>query len=609
MAKKTMNTSLTRLPPCLAILLLTACADLALESDRIPTELGILPAGSLVTKGEALQLGVTVRDQHGEAMEMPSWAPLLWRVSDRSVAEISEDGLLSTLGGGKVTASATLGELSGTMRFRVNPTRVVLTAPTIYLTQAAQNSRGLVDLIAGRPALLRVFMIGDEGSFYEPSVRVTLFQEETIVFQQVLTPETDYTPSEVREGELDGSVNAVIPGAVIRPGVTMLVELDPAGVVPLAPGSQTRYPAEGAARLKVADPPLFRQIIVPTISTQSPDESVYEWTDDLTPESPQVRLARTLMPVSPMELEVYDETFFTSARLRTVEGWSQWLREIGVLYEQDGRRGYYYGVVTVSAPRYRGLAFLGYPASVGVADDRVYAHELGHNMNLQHAPCGGAPRPDTDYPYGNGGIGIWGYDIHRDRLMDPADYRDVMGYCSLNWISDYHFSRATLHRLDGDGGVQLGTRPAPDGRDRRTMLVVWGSVHDGRVRLDPSFVFDGPPALPETGGPYRVAGLDPDGRTEFSLSFRPTPLEFGGGGFVFFVPWEDDWADALDRIVLSGPEGEHTLTRGGSPAMAVVTDPSTGRIRAIVRDWDGGPLPAEGTANVTITRGIPGGPR
>ena len=411
----------------------------------------------------------------------------------------------------------------------------------------------------------------------------------------------------VVEGELDASVNGLIPGAVIQPEVAMVVELDPEGRVPLAPGSRTRYPAEGAQPLRVVDPQLFRQIIVPTISTQSPDESVYEWTDDLTPESPQVRMARTLMPVSPMELEVY-ETYFTSARLRTAEGWSDWIGEIRVLYGQDGRRGYYYGVVTVSAPRYGGLGYVGYPVSVGLAEDRIHAHELGHNMNLQHAPCGGVLDADIDYPYGNGGIGIWGYDIHQDRLLDPADYRDVMGYCSLNWISDYHFGRATAHRLDGDGGVVLGgSGPGSDGRERGGMLVVWGSVEDGRAQLEPAFVLDGPPVLPETDGPYRVDGLGPDGRTEFSLSFTPTPLEFGGGGFVFFVPWEDDWAGSLDRIVLSGPEGEYILTRSGEPPLAVVTDPSTGRIQAIVRDWEGDSLPGEGTANVTITRGIPGG--
>ena len=605
-----MKPSAHPLSPGLAALLLIGCADLALESDRIPTELEILHDGGTVGVDETLQLEVVVLDQHGEEMRVPSWAPpTTWVTSDRRVAEVSGDGLVTTLRGGPVFVQANLGALEGTVRLRVNPNQVVLAAPAIHLTQAAQTTRGLVHLIAGRPALLRVFVTGDEISFFEPSVRVTLYQGDTEIFGQVLTPTTDYTPRSVLEGQLDVSYNVFIPGEVIQRDVTMVVELDPEGLVPLAPGSRTRYPAEGTQRLRVVDPPLFRQIMVPTISTQSPDSSVFDWTGGLTPESPQVRLAKTLMPVGAMELEIH-ETFTTSANLGTENGWGQWIRETRVLYQQEGRRGYYYGVVTVSGAAYGGLGYVGYPVSVGLASAGIYAHELGHNMNLWHAPCGGAGGPDPNYPYPGGGIGIWGYDIHEHQLRDPEQYVDVMGYCGPDWISDYHFSRATLHRLDGDGGVQLdGGTAVAGGRDRDEMLVVWGSVRDGQVQLDPAFVVDGPPVLPEAGGAYRVEGLGTDGNIEFSLSFTPTPLEFGGGSFVFFVPWESDWADSLDRMVLSGPEGEYTLTHSGSPPMAVVTDPSTGRIQAIIRDWDGGALPDEGTATVSVTRGIPDGPR
>ena len=307
-----MKPSLKRLSPCLAVLLLVGCADLALESDHLPAELEISPRGGLIAKEDVVQLEVVIRDQNGEEMTVPSWAPVVWNGSDESVAPVTGNGMLSAVHGGEVVVSATLGELGDAVRFRINPSQVVLTAPTIYLTQAAQNARGLVLLIAGRPALIRVFMTGDETSYYGPAVRVSLFQGDTEVFREVLSTMTGRTPSQVVEGELDGSVNGVIPGSVIQPGVAMVVELDPEGVVPLAPGSQTRYPAVGATKLKVAEPQLFRQIMVPTISVQSPDESVYDWTDDLNPESPQVRLARTLMPAGSMELEIH-ETYRTGA--------------------------------------------------------------------------------------------------------------------------------------------------------------------------------------------------------------------------------------------------------------------------------------------------------
>ena len=588
--------------------LLCGCADLTLERDFKPTEMTLSPDTGLLTVGEATKLEFVVKDENGEVMRVPGWAPPMWEVSNESVAEVSRDGTLMGMKGGRVDITARLAGLEAHARFRMNPTELRLTAPVIYLSQAAQNRNGTVRLIAGRPAFLRVFAVGDQTNWLEaPAVQVTLLQENDVVFERLLPPETDRVPSSINESNTIGSYDVEVPGSVIRPGVRMVVELDPEGVVPLAPGSRIRYPEEGSMELGVVEPQLFRQIFVPTISTQSPDESVYDWTEGLNPESPQLRMARTILPVGAMEVEVR-ETYSTDSDLNTANGWSQWINAMAVLFEQEGRRGYYYGVASISQPAYGGLGYVGYPVSVGLAVPHIYAHELGHNLNLSHAPCGDPGGPDPDFPYSDGSIGIWGYDLFEDRLFDPKQYKDVMGYCGMRWISDYHFDRATTHRLDGDGGVDLeGGTIAPGGPDRGEMLVVWGSVGDGRLTLDPAFVVEGPRALPEADGPYRVDGVGADGQTEFSLSFTPTPLEFGGGSFVFFIPYEPDWADNLDRMILTGPEGEYTVTRDGEPEMAVVTDPSTGRIRAIIRNWDGGPLPGEGTADVTLTRGIPVG--
>jgi len=59
--------------------------------------------------------------------------------------------------------------------------------------------------------------------------------------------------------------------------------------------------------------------------------------------------------------------------------------------------------------------------------------------------------------------------------------------------------------------------------------------------------------------------------------------------------------------VLTGPEGQDTVARDGEPGMAGLAGRSTGRVRAIIRDWDGGPITGEETAEVTLTRGIPAG--
>ena len=592
-----------------ATLPLWGCADLAMKADRIPTELAIAPDTGLFTTGEPTKLEVVVRDQHGEVMPVPRWAPPRWRVSPGSFAEVSPDGTLTGKRGGWLTVEAGVANLEAGARFRMNPREIRLTAPAIYLNQVTQNRDGGVRLIAGRPALLRVFAVGDQVNWLEPpSVRVTLLQGDDVVFERLLPPETEHIPTDIDESNLVASYDVEVPGSVIQSGVEMVVELDPEGVVPLAPGSEVRYPAEGSTALDVVEPPVYRIILVPTISLPAPDSAVFNWTDGVNPDSEQMRLGRTILPVMDMEVEVH-ETYTTSLDLRSFGNWFLWLNEIGLLYEDEGRRGYYYGVVSSGLLGVAGIANLAYPVSVGSDVDYVYTHEVGHTMNLFHAPCGGAGGPDPNYPYDGGSIGVWGYDIAESRLLDPDAYWDVMGYCfSRVWISDYQFDRAMTHRLNGDGGINHDAVGADfTGPGGGEMLVVWGGVSEDSLMLEPAFVLDAPVVLPERTGPYRVEGLGEEGETRFSLSFSPTPLAEGGASFVFFVPYRPEWADNLDRIVLTGPEGVYQLTRDGEPEMAVLTDPSTGRIRAIVRNWDGGPLPGEEGVDVTVTSGIPEG--
>lgn len=591
----------TRLPLAATVLLL-ACGDLAMEADRVPTSMEISQHSILIQEGETAQFDVVVRDQNDEEMPVPSWAPLRWELDDPTIADVSQDGVVTPLKGGESVLKVELAGLGAAARVRINPDEVILSAPVIYVTQGAQTQTGDVALIAGRQALVRVFMVGHETSFYGPSVRIRVMHEDQEIFQQVFPAMRDRTPNEVIEEELDGSVNGLIPASVMRPGARMVVELDPEGVVPLGRGSQTRYPESGSMELVIQEPQMFRHIVVPTIDAGSGNESIVSWANALTVEHPYMNLHRSLLPVGEMELEIH-EPFRTS--LSGFAAWIQWLNDMVTLHQREGRRGYYYGASAQPTGGLLGVAYLGVPASVGVSRADVHTHEVGHNMSLAHAPCGVAG--DPDYPYGGANIGVWGYDFFRRVLKGPRDFKDVMSYCDPVWISDFHFTKAMLFRLRGDGGVILDAEPGGGVGPEGEMLVVRGMILDGEMILEHSFVVTGPAALPEADGPYRVDGIGTDGQTEFSLSFTPNALAYGGGGFVFLVPFEPEWAETLDRMVLTGPEGTATVTRTGAPPMAVVTNPATGNIQAIIRDWDGGPLPGEGVSRVTITRGIPVG--
>ncbi|MCP4600062.1 MAG: hypothetical protein GY847_05910 [Proteobacteria bacterium] len=79
-----------------------------------------------------------------------------------------------------------------------------------------------------------------------------------------------------------------------------------------------------------------------------------------------------------------------------------------------------------------GVGFTGY-ASVS-----TMVHELGHSHGRMHAPCGAAGL-DPVYPYKDGLIGTWGYNLLKKELKD-ADYcPDFMSYCDDPWVSDYTY--------------------------------------------------------------------------------------------------------------------------------------------------------------------------
>ena len=589
--------------PLAATVLILSCGDFALEADRVPDSIELSPHNLLIQEGEAARLDIVVRDENGEVMELPSWAPINWEVEDPAVADVALDGSVSTLQGGETRILARLAGLGAATLIRVNPSQVALSAPLIYVTQSTQNHDGDVDLIAGRRAVVRVFMVGDQTSFYGPGVRIRMLLGGEEIFQQAYPPVRDRTPSEIIESELDGSVNALIPASVMLPGVRMVVELDPEGVVPLKPNSRTRYPANGSMELKVVAPQPFRHVIVPTVSTATGNESIVSWANTMSVDHTYMNLLRSLLPVGEMELEIH-EPYRTN--LNGYAAWLQWLNDMVSLMEREGRRGYYYGVSTELTGGVAGIAYPGVAASVGLNWADTHTHEVGHSMSLLHAPCGGAPQVDPNFPYGGGGIGVWGYDLFRNQLKSPRDFVDVMSYCNPVWISDYFFTRALNFRLRHDAGVTFDAESAaadPVGE----MLVVRGLIVNGEVILEPSYVLTGPPVLPESDGPYRVEGIGENGQAEFSLSFSPYPGEHGGGGFVFLVLYKPEWAETLERMVLTGPEGTDTVTRDSSPPMAVVTNPATGNLQAIIRDWDGGPLPGEGVSRIAITRGIPTG--
>ncbi len=450
-----------------------------------------------------------------------------------------------------------------------------------YLTQAVQSLEFPVPLVAGEPALLRVF-VSAPGAAGEgmPPVRARFYRGGAEVHVANIEAPSAPIPTSLNEGDLEASANALIPASVVQPGLEMVVEIDPDGTLDASLGIVRRIPAAGRATVSVQAVPELDFTIVPFLWREVPDSAAVRLVAGLTADD--VALLgpiNTLLPVGDIDLKVHEPVVTASNSAFDL------IEETGAIRVLEGAsgNGYYQGVMSGTVTGPAGIATAPGRASFSVPNPLIMAHELDHNFSLHHAPCGGADRPDQSFPTMDGTIGAWGYDMSGDSLLAPSVY-DLMSYCDPNWISDFHFTKALLYRVDEEAAG--GAAAVAAGAERA--LLLWGGVGEGgEPFLEPAFIVDAPPSLPPSpGGEYRVAGHDAGGRELFSLGFDMPVLSHGDGrsAFAFALPARQEWAGSLAGITLSGPGGSFTLDESSDRAAAIVRDPLTGQVRGIFRD-------------------------
>ena len=481
--------------------------------------------------------------------------------------------------------------------------------PAVYLTQTVQSREFPVPLLAGEEAVLRVFVTAAmPTSARMPPVRATFYRDGAQVHVADIPGKPVAIPTAVVEGDFRTSSNARIPAGVLQPGLEMVIEVDPGGTLDPGLGVATRIPESGRLAVDVRAMPVLDLTLIPLLWSEQPQRRVVELVGEMAADpGGHVLLSatRSLLPVT--GLAVTEHAPVTTSTNNS----SRLLGELRAIRTMEGGSGHYMGIMARFEEQ-GGRAYLPGRISVSVPNPTTIAHELGHNMSLQHAPCGNADNPDPSFPYAGGRIGAWGFDPRQGgTLMSPALF-DLMSYCNPRWISDYHFTNAIAFRLrdEVDDGTSAPTAPAGS-------LLLWGGVDARGVPfLEPAFVTDAPPALPESAGEYRLAGRNADGREIFTLAFAMPEVADGDGGssFVFALPVGAGWAGNLAAITLSGPGGTVTMDGDTDRPMVIVRDPRTGRVRSILRgaraeelaqaDAAGGLTPGA-EPGVLSSRGIP----
>jgi Leucine-rich repeat (LRR) protein len=473
---------------------------------------------------------------------------------------------------------------------------------TVYLTQPAQSLEFPVPLVAGRSALLRAFVFSPYAAGQRmPDVRATFYINDEQVHTVEIEGGSAALPTEFDESSLAHSANADIPGEVLQPGLEMVIEVDPEGTLGLVLGMVKRMPATGRLAVDVREMPDFQLTLVPFLYEAEPDSSILEVTAGMAndPEGhPMFKDTRALLPIGDFDVVRHDPV------VTSTDDGVQLMRDTEAIRLMEGRPGYWLAMLS-PAPQWGLLGVangIGSWTSFSIPLSRTIAHEFGHNMNLRHAPCGGAGGPDPLFPDGNGRIGVWGYDRVSGRLLSPYA-TDLMSYCRGGWISGYHVSNSLIHRLDAETEASA---------EKTRSVIVWGGRDaDGELFLEPAFMVNAIPKLPPIGREFQLRGRTAGGGEAFSFSFDMPyipDVEDGRSSFVFAVPVT--WTDALTSISLAGGRASVALDRASYSPLTILRDPDTGQVRALLREPETAAMSAFGTSEaqrleVLFSRGIP----
>ena len=464
-----------------------------------------------------------------------------------------------------------------------------------YLTQAVQSREFPVPLVAGEEALLRVFVIArDSTGEVIPPVRARFYLDGEETHVEDIPGKSTPIPTEVDESSLRKSANAPIGAEVIEPGLEMVIEVDPEGTLDEDLLVTKRIPETGRLAVDVRTMPTLDVTVIPFVWSETHDSSIVDLVESMAdnPEGHEMlQDTRTLLPIGDLEVTAHAPVLSTSNNAFDL------LRQTSVIQTMEGGTGHYKGMMSQPVAGARGVAQRPGRLSFSTPEPFILAHELGHNLNLLHAPCGGAGGPDPSYPYRDGSIGAWGYDFRDGGSLVKPSRPDLMGYCAPTWIGDYHFTNALRFRL-------REAEPYP-GTPARSLLL-WGGVGaDGVPFLEPAFVVETQPTRPRSGGEYRLTGRTGGGAELFSLSFSMPEVADGDGSasFAFTLPVHPGWEHSLAAITLSGPGGSATLDAGSDRSVVILRNASNGQVRAILRD-----LPESDTAEEDVPAGLGAGP-
>ncbi len=529
-----------------SVFFLTSCSDIFLEPERQPANLIVAESGVIAIIGEDFELNVKLVDDTGQPFEVvPAWVDTIYTGADGSVVKIINDKVV-TLQSGVTDLGIKIAGLFENVEVRV--------APRLYITQSVQRLNRTLRLIAKRDGVIRFFLQKPVENINPASVTVKVYQNGSLV-ETLNYPAQRITPREITDNI--SVLDLPVPGRFIQPGLSILVVYD--GIT---------YPEEAPAAIDVQAVPEFHIRLLPihvplTGKTGNVNSTnVKDYLEEV----------RDMFPLNEYVIDLHPPITVDGNPENQSDFYHKALERVRAIWLAEGQPDYYYyGVIPQSRGGIVGLGYVsnlsrGIYARQAVGWDRMpgafetLAHELGHNFGRLHVACDNPDNPDPNYPYPNGSIGTYGYEVDESQLKPPFVFKSFMSYCSPTWISDYTYE--ALLRF------HLAVNPVPDNfRKSQDVLLVWGRMNNGELILEPAFRISAPPKLPEQTGPYSLSGYSEDGSPLFSISFAGTGVSRGNARhFAFAIPVERVNIKELETIRLTARGGLKALQHANVPA-------------------------------------------
>lgn len=423
----------------------------------------------------------------------------------------------------------------------------------------------LAPILTGKRALVRAFV--DVVTPFHARQLLGVLDIDTGETTRSLLSERSIDASSTQD-DLGSSFVFEVAGDDLTPNASYRMRVLEADTTPLA-----RFPEDGYLKLAARSLPAFQLVIVPYVVGGFVPK---------TGESELAALRRRLLALYPsagVDITVATPVTLGYPVKGSGGGWDDALDEI---YDQRAAAKpapdvFYFGLMAPAASFDEFCAdgcTLGY-STVADADDAdargsigvgvfpdgsgseeawdTVAHELGHALGRDHAPCPAPPNPnqpdgiDPRWPedalHKNATIGSYGYDFDALKLIKARVARDIMSYCTPSWISDYTYT-GIFKRLDQIQSESFRVLDAAP-RERFRLARI---TRDGQARWLADRYRHG------RARTVTVELLDAAGRPVGQVQAQVARLDHAAGGYVWLSARElqASGAVAVDLSALGG---------------------------------------------------------